>query len=330
MSNKVGRRTFVKTSVAASTGVAVNLAARHKSEAGPASLAESDTLSANLPKGKIGNVEISRLICGSNPFYGGAHSRDLIYVGRLLKEYCTEEKILDTLELCEKNGINTMIEGESLSVRYRKKRGGNLQGLAMVMLDGEDILTGRNLLETTQRAIDNGVVGAFIRGCEADRWVRTNKLELIEKFLSMVRKNGLIAGVGAHDIRVPVTCEQEGLVPDFHFKTFHHDQYYSALPVEKRRPFLVDSWESDDHDCIWEQYPEETIDFMRASETPWIGFKVLAAGAIPPEEGFRYAFRNGADFLAVGMLDFWVKQNIDIANKVLAESGIQNRARQWA
>src|SRR5512135_1508713 len=142
MTMKVGRRTFMKSSVAASIA-AVNLQAR------PAA--------ASMPTGKIGNVEISRLICGSNPFYGGAHSRDLIYVGNLLRHYCTQEKIFDTLELCERNGINTMIEGESLSVRYRKARGGKIQALAMVMLEGDDVGTGRTLMEKTREAIDNGV-----------------------------------------------------------------------------------------------------------------------------------------------------------------------------
>jgi hypothetical protein len=329
MSNRLGRRSFLKTS-AASTIAAASLGAIHEAWGMPDPADRSKESAKGMPKGKIGKVEISRLICGSNPFYGGAHSRDLIYVSKLLAEYCTQEKIFDTLELCEKSGINTMIEGESLSVRYRKERGGKLQGLAMVMLEGENVQTGRTLIETTQKAIDLGVVGAFIRGAEADRWVQTNKLDLIEKFLSLVRKNGLIAGIGAHDIRVPVACEQAGLKPDFHFKTFHHDHYYSALSKEKRRPFLVDSWGPDDHDCIWEQYPEETIEFMKQSKIPWIAFKVLAAGAIRPEEGFRYAFQHGADFLAVGMLDFWVRQNVEIANQVLSEPTLQNRPRQWA
>ncbi len=329
MSNKVGRRTFMKNS-AASTIAAVSLGAVHEAWSTPRPAADSDKSIKGMPRGKIGKVEISRMICGSNPFYGGAHSRDLIYVSKLLEQYCTQEKILDTLELCEKSGINTMIEGESLSVRYRKERGGNLQGLAMIMLEGENVMTGQTLIDTTQKAIDNGVVGAFIRGAEADRWVRTNKLDLIEKFLAHVRKNGLIAGVGAHDIRVPVACERAGLIPDFHFKTFHHDRYYSAPPKEKRKPFLVDSWGPDDHDCIWEQYPDETIEFMKTVKTPWIAFKVLAAGAIRPEEGFRYAFQHGADFLAVGMLDFWVKQNVEMANQILYDPTIQNRNRQWA
>ncbi len=316
MANKVGRRTFMKSSVAVSA--AVNLTAR---EAGPAE---------GLPAGKIGNVRISRLICGSNPFDGGAHSRDLKYVGQLLKGYCTEKKIFDTLELCEANGINTIIESNNLAVRYRKARGGQVQALAMIMLENEDIPSGKGLIEKAQKAVDNGAVGAFIRGCESDRWVQANKLDLIERFLAFVRKNGLIAGIGAHDVQVPITCEQAGLRPDFHFKTFHHGNYFSALPREKRRPFLVDSWGPDDHDCMWEQYPERTIEFMKTSRTPWIGFKVLAAGAIDPEEGFRYAYQHGADFLAVGLLDFFVEKNVETARRILADREIQNRPRPWA
>lgn len=316
MANRVGRRTFMKTSVAASAVAASRLRAAPAGE--------------TMPRGRIGKVEISRLICGSNPFDGGAHSRDLLYVGKLLKKYNTADRVFETLELCEASGINTMIDSGSLSLRYRKERGGNLQGLAMIMLDGEDIQTGNNLIEETQKAIDNGVVGAFIRGCEADRWVKNGKFELIEKFLAFVRQNGLIAGIGAHDCQVPIRCEKAGLIPDFHFKTFHHDNYYSALPAEKRRPFLVDSWEPDDHDCIWEQYPERTIEFMKTTSTPWIGFKVLAAGAIKPEDGFRFAFQNGADFIAVGMLDFFVKENVEMARQVLADPDVVNRSRQWA
>jgi NAD(P)H-dependent flavin oxidoreductase YrpB (nitropropane dioxygenase family) len=69
---------------------------------------------------------------------------------------------------------------------------------------------------------------------------------------------------------------------------------------------------------------------MKTVRTPWIGFKVLAAGAIKPQAGFRYAFENGADFIAVGMLDFFVKENVETARQVLADPIIQNRSRPWA
>ena len=59
----------------------------------------------------------------------------------------------------------------------------------------------------------------------------------------------------------------------------------------------------------------------------WIAFKTLAAGAIHPEVGFRYAFENGADFVCVGMYDFQVVDDVNIAIDVL--SGDLERKRPW-
>ncbi|RPH37589.1 hypothetical protein EHM92_02275 [bacterium] len=66
---------------------------------------------------------------------------------------------------------------------------------------------------------------------------------------------------------------------------------------------------------------------MKGLEEPWIGFKVLAAGAIHPREGFKFAFEAGADFLCVGMFDFQVREDALIAQRVLA--GEIKRTRPW-
>ena len=81
---------------------------------------------------------------------------------------------------------------------------------------------------------------------------------------------------------------------------------------------------------MWEQVPAETIKLMKKVEKPWIGFKVLAAGAIAPKEGFRFAFENGADFVCAGMLDFQVKENVRTAIETLSKQVVKNRARPWA
>jgi hypothetical protein len=60
---------------------------------------------------------------------------------------------------------------------------------------------------------------------------------------------------------------------------------------------------------------------------PWIAFKVLAAGAIKPEEGLKYAFRNGADFVCLGMYDFQIVEDVNIALNAL--SGAIERQRPW-
>ena len=66
---------------------------------------------------------------------------------------------------------------------------------------------------------------------------------------------------------------------------------------------------------------------MKDLEQPWIAFKVLAAGAIHPKDGFRYAFKNGADFICVGMYDFQIVDDVNIALNAL--SGNFPRERPW-
>ena len=66
---------------------------------------------------------------------------------------------------------------------------------------------------------------------------------------------------------------------------------------------------------------------MAGFQKPWIAFKVMAAGAIPPEKAFRFAFQGGADFICAGMFDFQVAEDVAIAKKVLAES--LDRTRPW-
>ncbi len=97
-------------------------------------------------------------------------------------------------------------------------------------------------------------------------------------------------------------------------KTLHHTNYWSAR---------IDG----QNDNIWCVDPQETVEFMRTLPQPWIAFKVLAAGAIRPEEGFHFAFKNGADFICVGMYDFQLVDDVNIALATL--SGDLQRERSW-
>ncbi len=66
---------------------------------------------------------------------------------------------------------------------------------------------------------------------------------------------------------------------------------------------------------------------MAQREEPWIAFKVLAAGAIAPAKRFRHAFEGGADFICVGMYDFQLVENVNLALDVLGD--LQRRVRPW-
>jgi hypothetical protein len=101
----------------------------------------------------------------------------------------------------------------------------------------------------------------------------------------------------------------------------------SATPREQRIEFNVDSRNPTNHDNIWDIKPEVTRDVMAGVRCPWIAFKVLAAGAIPADRAFRFAFEGGADFLCVGMFDFFVADNAALVKKILNEK--IDRVRAW-
>ena len=52
-----------------------------------------------MPKGKIGELEISRILLGGNLLTHYTHSRELRYVYNLAAHYNTEKKIIETWRL---------------------------------------------------------------------------------------------------------------------------------------------------------------------------------------------------------------------------------------
>ena len=57
-----------------------------------------------VPKMKFGNAEISRLICGTNQFYGFSHYNQIL--STIMKDYFTPERVIDVLHRCNQYGIN--------------------------------------------------------------------------------------------------------------------------------------------------------------------------------------------------------------------------------
>jgi uncharacterized membrane protein YphA (DoxX/SURF4 family) len=283
-------------------------------------------LKGKVPAGKIKDVILSRIIAGGNLISGFAHSRDLIYVSSWLKTYFTDEKVIETFWLCEACGINTVIvRTDENTIRILNKywkRGGKIQWLAQTYPRGSDITS-------VKKAIDNGAIGAYVAGNIADQIVYNKKIEDLIKPIEFIQSQGLIAGTAAHSIKVPMACVENGIKADFFMKTFHSNNYWSATLLDPADPELPKDGPGHNqaHDNIWCMSDKITADFFKNSTTPWIAYKVLAAGAIKPQDGFRHAFENGADFACVGMFDFQVIDNANIAYGILNSD--LKRERKW-
>ena len=291
---------------------------------------ELSELKGEMPKGKIKNLEISRMIMGGNQIVGYAHSRDLQYVSKLYKAYNTDKKVFETIMLGEQAGmncINTSFIAMPTIVKYKKLTGSKINVImqAAVNENADDIY------ENVAVGVDNGINIIQLHGGVCDRLVQENKFDLIEGIVDRIRSNGVIAGICAHSVNSLLACEEKGITPDYFMKTMHHDNYWSAHPRENRTPFETNGENFRDHnmfhDNMWDAFPEITVDLVNRTKVPVIGFKTLAAGAISPRNSFKWAFENGADFICVGMFDFQVVEDVNICIDVL--NNLNNRKRQW-
>jgi hypothetical protein len=319
MTSPMNRRTFVKGSMLASAGAAwaMHATASAAEKTPPAAVAAAGAPGSKntLPMGKIADLQVSRMLLGGNLLTHFTHSRDLRYVYNLAAHYNTDEKILETLAVAEAHGINTLSihnppHAISVLKRYRNECGGKIQWIVCPTAPAEPGMA--KYTAEVQSLIDDGADAIYLWGVRADGLFGAGQIDLIGKAVDIAKAQGVASGVGAHDLRVVMACEQNKINADFYIKTFHHHNYPSAKL---------------NHDSMWCSNPEETAAFMKTVTKPWIAFKTMAAGAIPPKDAFQYVIQNGADFVLAGMFDYEIAEDVKIIKEVLAS--VTTRERPW-
>jgi hypothetical protein len=276
-----------------------------------------------MPMGQIAGQAFSRLIMGGNLIGGWAHSRDLAYVGTLARRYNTDSKIRETLELGEANGItaiNTWVMQENQAIFDHWKNGGKMKWISQVRLDPSGGFS------QAQKAADQGAAAIHLTGDTCERLLDEGEKQFdkVAESIQFIQSRKLVSGVAAHDLRVIVECEKRKLQPDFYQKTFHSHEYYTA-------PRADETGACGAHDNSWCNKPDEVMEVMAKVTKPWIAFKILAAGALQPRAAFPYAFNGGADFILVGMFDWQIKEDADLAKRVyrIVRGSGSKRTRPW-
>ncbi|MBN1852160.1 MAG: hypothetical protein JW829_05520 [Pirellulales bacterium] len=324
----MNRRKFVRESVLASAGAAFAMSATgsvqkvQAEETATQPNHPSTATTTEMPCGKIANMEVSRLLLGGNLLTHYTHSRDLKYVYSLAKHYNTDEKILETLALAEDNGINTVVVHNIPStiklLQKHRQRGGKMQWITCTC--HALVASFERFNREIEELVDAGTDALYISGVEADTLCgfrndiaaanaseRTTpaNLELLAQAVDLARAHGLPTGLGAHRIGVIVDCEQAGMDVDFYLKTIHHRNYPTA---------------NIQHDSSFCPEPERVIEVMQSVRKPWIAYKVMAAGAIPPKDAFQYAFHSGADYVLAGMFDFEISEDARLIREVFPQA----------
>ncbi|OGV63835.1 MAG: hypothetical protein A2283_06395 [Lentisphaerae bacterium RIFOXYA12_FULL_48_11] len=328
MSDKISRREFVQGSLVTTAGGAIAVGVG----AGQALAQENKSATAKvlpgskntLPKGKIGNLEMSRLLLGGNLLIGGTHTHGMNFINSLVKGYNTLEKKLETMAIAEAHGIDTVGIHTHPGIidmlkKYRNEWGGKIKIMASPVAKIEPDL--KAYFDEAKQIVDDGVNAIFIWGARAEQMLSKGRMADLMKMVDFVKELGVPSGVGAHDLNVIKECEKNKCNADYYIKTLHHHKYPTApRPEQIKGPY------SEVSPSYWCSCPDETVEYMKTVEKPWIAFKTMACGGITAKDAFPYVLNGGADFVWAGMFDFDIPDDARLIKEAVASV---NRVRPW-
>ena len=247
-----------------------------------------------------------------------------------MKAYNTERRIFDTMHLAEACGVNTISTNPSLMnfiKKYWKEDGGTIN---FVSDCGHGDVNGElGIVVGAKKSVDAGAKLIYIHGFGADKWAVEGNWKIMEKALREMRKLGVPVGIGAHAFSTLKFCVEHDLIPDFWMKTFHPGGYWSAQKTpQDQGEGEPGSGKKGWHDNNWCRDPKALSEWFEKRPEPWIAFKTMAAGAVHPRQAIPFVFNGGADAACMGMFDFQVVEDVNLAVDAFAK-GFPNRRRKW-
>ncbi len=241
-----------------------------------------------LPTIKIGSTEVTRLICGSNPFLGYSY-RSAAY-DAWQRRTMTPDRVAQILEKCLECGINTMAgnfddDGNLPQARALcERRVGSAPHWIAYTHGGP----GRQI-ETIDKLADQGAFAIYIQGGTVDSCFNYNfvgglnldgqdRFEEVLPWLERIRERGCVPGLGTHRPPVVRVAEERGYGAEFY-----------TTPLN----FLA----------VYCDYAD-AVRTINHVQKPFVAIKTLGGGGrIPPAEGLTCAFTalKKTDAVAVGL-----------------------------
>jgi hypothetical protein len=300
------RRTFLQSTAGLGGALALQ-----------ATAATGNTPQPRLPTVKFGKTEVTRLIIGSNPFYGYSHFNRIFDAH--MREFYTQDKKMEVLKSAERNGINTWqlhYNDQPLAdyLRYREE-GGNMN---IVLLADFELMKNPKIMPDVVAKMKP--LGVGHHGNWTDNRFRAGEKLKVKEFCKIVRDSGVMVGVSAHNPAVFDVIESEDWDVDY----FQTCLYRVSRTADEAR---FEFGEAPIGETYMEKDPERMCKMIRATRKPCLVFKVFGAGRSigSPEEmekALRFALTNikPTDPIIMGMYPRFtdqVKENADLVRRIL-------------
>lgn len=251
----------------------------------------------SLPTVQFQGKEITRLIIGSNPFYGYSHFNPLL--DQFMREFMTQDRRIEVLQRAERAGINTwQVHYNDPTIadwmRYREE-GGKMH---VLLLADFELIKNWKLLPSVAKLKP---IGIGHHGNRTDERFRAGEMNVVQDFTKAVHDVGVPAGVSMHNPAVLAWIEEHGWEIDYYMTCLYR---VSRTAAETRAEF----GEAGLGESFMERDPERMTAMIRQTKKTCFAFKLLGAGRTTGrpqsvEGAFRFVLNNikPQDAVIVGM-----------------------------
>ena len=261
---------------------------------------------------KFGGVEISRLVLGTNPFYGYSHHNGNYDFE--MREYYTPERIVEVMRRAQSFGINTFnyvnIGRTSQDFQKFLDGGGKMHLVAQIIGDPEPTYKQFKPL------------AMYNQGEQVDKAYNAGKMETVKDWCKKTRDLGSLVGVGTHRPDVITMVEDQNWDVDFYAGCVYNR---TRTPEEWKKALSGEIGEVPQETYLKDD-PERMYKVMRQTKKPCFAFKVLAAGRLGDksiEQAFQtaYASIKPNDGVFVGVFPHRkdeVREDAEIVTRILS------------
>jgi hypothetical protein len=233
---------------------------------------------------KIGPLSCSKVICGSNPFYGHSHfseARDAEYSTRF-----NDDAVEKVIQYCLNLGMNAIesCANERIIRILNRLQANTSESIHFV---GSTRIDETSPLKSHQQKlsflIEHSAEVCVIHSQYVDRPRKTDSIGGLDRLVDRIHSAGLLAAISTHQVETVELCERQN---------YGIDTYLFPLNLSG---FVYPGYEGT-------ETVQDRIKTVQETPKPFILIKTLAAGRIPPDEGLQFIAENAkpSDLISMG------------------------------
>jgi len=257
------RRDFLKTGATLALGSAAGVTGAVTPASGAAARP-----APVLPTVRLGTLEVSRLILGSNPFWGYSHKSPQL--DEEMRRHHTDERIIQILDEAAECGLTAVASPPDerwtkLWTRYLEK-GGRLK-IWISQCHGNP----EQMISEIDRSIKAGAKAIFIQGARVEEQFGRGNFDVLLSWIEHIKQAGLPAGAAAHWPEIHPELERRMFPTDFYYQCMYNASKTNDYSPAER---------------------EKAVATIARLGKPVVAYKILAAGRLAAAQGFEYAFNH--------------------------------------